>query len=39
MARGGIGPGPKTAGIPSKNIEPNRPIFDSSRDPNAASSH
>ncbi len=38
MARGGaIGPSPKTAG-PIKNIEPNRPIFDSQRDPNGGQS-
>ena len=40
MARGGagIGPGPKTPGGPIKNIEPNRPIFDSQRDPNGGQS-
>lgn len=35
MARGGgsVGPGPKSA-VPFKNVEPNRPIFDSQRDSN-----
>ena len=36
MARGGFTAGPKTAG-PVKNNEPNRPIFDSNKDPNSQS--